>query len=206
MRLAAFRGLILPMIWAGLLALGTVPAFADGFTITLNFDERCNGVLNGFTGSVPMPCGMIPDPGPGGLTNVMFYNMLNPPGLVGGDVVILEPGSATAAVVSDLLRFDPNVQGGGVFVYSDIDEGATDLADIGFPGGYNTNLVTITEVGPEGSNGVSYTPTAGQPGFVGDASAPVEYDFISDVPEPTTGILLLAPLAALLLHRRKRTA
>ena len=55
-------------------------------------DENCNGTLNGFLGPQAEPCGFMNDPGPGGLFNVMTYDLLNPPGLVAGDVLMIEPG------------------------------------------------------------------------------------------------------------------
>jgi hypothetical protein len=204
MKPSALRGLVLLVTCTGLLFLVTPPAFAQ-FTVTLTFDENSNGWITSTGGSPQaLPCSEITDPGPGGLNNALFYSTLNPPGLVAGDVLIMEPSSTIQ--LSDLLRFDPNTLGGGVFVYSDIEAGVPpDLADIGFPTSYNTNILTINEIGPElGWNGVSYTPTAGQPGFVAGASGPVTYNFTSDdVPEPATGLLLLAPLAAFVLCRRK---
>jgi hypothetical protein len=211
MRPSALRGLAFLVTCTGLLFLVTPPAFAQ-FTVTLTFDENCNGSYRDSLGlSLALPCSQIPDPGPGGLNNALFYSMLNPPGLVAGDVLIMEPPSDT--LLSDILRFDPVTQGGGVFVYSDIDADSPPvLADIGFPTSYNTNTLTIDEGGVEGVwNGVIYRPTPGQPGFVAGSAGPVTYNFgpvpynfTSDAaPEPATGLLLLAPLAALVLRRRK---
>jgi hypothetical protein len=190
-------------ICAGLLFLAAAPAFAQS-TVTISFDENCTGLFENSNGSsFSLDCGPLNDPGPGGLSNALFYNMLNPPGLVAGDVFILEPNSQ---ILSDILRFDPNVQGGGVFVYSGL---GGDLADTGFPSDHNQNSVTVFEVGfGKGGQGVSYTPVDGQPGFVALSAGPVTYNLASDseVPEPATGLLLLAPLAAFALRRGKRTA
>src|SRR5215469_4944873 len=75
-------------------------------------DENCNGVLNGFLGPVAEPCGFMNDPGPGGLGNVMTYDLLNPPGLVAGDVLLIDP----PGFILDVIRFNPNQinPGGGV--------------------------------------------------------------------------------------------
>jgi uncharacterized repeat protein (TIGR01451 family) len=119
------------------------------------------------------------DPGPGGLSSVLFCGLDNPPGLVAGDVVINDPNGA----LSDLLRFNPSINGGGVFVYSTTGSGANAPADVGIPTQRNTNVVTVAENGTTLTS-ITYTPTAGQPGFVTGASGPVTYDFISDSPSP----------------------
>jgi hypothetical protein len=189
------------------LALGTAllpaPARAQGFTVTLRFDENCHGTLtNSNNLSAPLPCSFQADPGPGGLPAALFYDLLTPPGLVGGDLVVLE----NADLISDIIRWDPTIGTGGMFVYSDIsDLSDGDLADTGFPGGLNTNLVRLFEVGPEGDNGITYTPTQGQPGFVAGAAGPVTYIFISDapVPEPASAGLILLGGATVFFARRK---
>jgi hypothetical protein len=135
----------------------------------------------------------------------MFYDLLNPTGLVPGDVIVTE----NASFISDILRFSPSVGTGGVFVYSDMGPGdpADSLADIGFPTMLSTNFTFVPEVGPEGSNGIVYTPTAGQPGFITGSAGPVTYTFTSDstaVPEPgTVGVALLGA-AAMWMRRRSR--
>ena len=174
------------------------PGFAAFFG-HIAIDESCNGALSTPSGTVPLPCGTAPDPGPGGLSNAMFYNMLNPPGMVGGDVFILDPNSA---VLSDILRFDPTVQGGGVFVYSDLSH--LGPADIGFPSAFYTNSITAQELGNEFFSFVNYIPAAGQPGFIAGAPGIVSYSFISDVPEPAAGLLLVAGAALILISRYRK--
>lgn len=169
--------------------------------ITVRVDENCHGSIDGFLGLQPLGCSFTTDPGPGGLAGAMTYNLMNPPGLVGGDVVISEPGGS-----SDLIRFAPTVNGGSLFFYSDLDGGADALADIGLPTGRNTNLVTFTEASIPGGFGLIYTPTANQPGFVAGAALPVQYIFVSDstVPEPGTLILVGSAMGALIANRRRR--
>jgi PEP-CTERM motif len=90
--------------------------------------------------------------------------------------------------------------------YSDNAEGSDALADTGFPTASYANALTLTEVGPEGNNGITYTPLAGQPGFVAGAAGPVTYVIVSDaaVPEPATLTLLgLGAAGFLLIHRRQ---
>jgi hypothetical protein len=194
----------------GLLSSGS-EVFAQ-FSITITVDENGNGTFtntNGFFS--PLPAVAQQDPGPGGLPNALTYGLLNPPGLTAGDVVLLEPGSI--GLVSDIIRFNPTevVAGttGALVFYSDNQDGAADRADIGFPTALYTNAVTFFEVGPEGGpNGLTYTPTAGMPGFIAGAAGPVSYVIRSEVvPEP--GPMVLGGVATLIglgtaWARRKR--
>jgi hypothetical protein len=180
-------------------------------SIVINVDERGNGTINGFLGLQPLPSSIAPDPGPGGLAAALTYNLLNPPGLVAGDLLLLEPGNPNG-VLSDLIRFNPQQNGGSLVFYSDNLDGSTELADTGFPTAQYTNVLTLTEVGSEGINGFTYTPTAGQPGFVAGAAVPVTYVIASDVAAPEPSGLALCGTAALtgliisLIRRRKRAA
>jgi hypothetical protein len=195
---------------AALLSFGiTRPASAQ-FAITINVDEKGNGTLtntNGFFS--PLPAALLPDPGPGGLPAALTYGLLNPPGLVAGDLLMVEPG--LNGQISDIIRFNPQQNGGSLVFYSDTADGSDSLADVGFPTALYTNTSTFVEVGPEGANGLAYTPTAGQPGFVAGAAGPVTYDITSDaevntvVPEPGSLALLASgglPLVGLLRRRR----
>jgi hypothetical protein len=56
---------------------------------------------------------------------------------------------------------------GGLFFYSQ--SGGGTLADTGFPTSFFANVVTQVEVG----GGTTYTPIAGEPGFVSRAAGPV---------------------------------
>ena len=120
-----------------------------------------------------------------------------------GDVLVNEPGGG----LGDIIRFNttsfvPGSAGDMVF-YSALGGGS--LADTGFPTSRYANQATATEV-----NGIiTYTPTAGQPGFVAGASLPVEYVLVSDVPEPASLTMLgigAAALAGYVWRRRKQPA
>jgi hypothetical protein len=135
------------------------------------------------------------DPGPGGLSNVLAYDIFDSL-IVGGDVLLKDVGTNT---ISDVLRFDPGSRaplffGATLYFYSLSGPGFSNPADIGFPTAFNTNTVTIQEGSP-------YIPTAGQPGFPTDGGI-VSYGFVSDAtPEPGTFLLATIGIGLLVHHR-----
>jgi hypothetical protein len=196
-----------------LLVLGG--AASAQFHVDITVDENGNGHFTNTAGfDSSLPSGLRADPGPGGLASALTYDLLNPPGLVAGDLVLLEPSGG--GLISDVVRFNttsPFGAGAGSLVfYSDNLDGVDALADTGFPGATYTNVFTTTEVGPEGNNGFVYTPTAGQPGFVAGAAGPVIYHITSDTPAATPefgsvfslGGLLAASGAGVWMKRRRR--
>lgn len=184
MKLRLLFGVLAVLLWSR-------SAVQAQFIVTVTVDENGHGseVASG-DGMATLPSAQGQDPGPGGLANVLTYPNLN--AFVGaiptpGDLILNEPGGGQ----SDLLRFF----GSNLYFYSDNADGADSLADVGFPTMTQTNMLTETEVGPEGGpNGFTYTPTAGQPGF--NAIFPTTYVIISDaapavgVPEPSSLALL----------------
>jgi hypothetical protein len=123
--------------------------------------------------------------------------------VVPGDVGLLEPNDPTKSL-SDVLRFINSPAGVNqslLIFYSDFS--ATDpadaLADSGLP--FAPNALLINEIGPEGSNGALWSPA---PGLPGSNSAGVQYNIISDVPEPGAMSLLLSGVGVLFAIRRFR--
>jgi hypothetical protein len=189
------------------------PAGAQ-LSITISVDENGNGKLQNSTGfHSTLAASQMQDPGPGGLANALTYDLGNPPGLTAGDLLLRE--RARHEVISDIIRFNPNEVGPGggtgtLVFYSDLDGGVDSLADIGGPTELYVNAIALYELGPEGDNGITYTPTFGQPGFVSDAGGPVTYQIISDspvVPEPgSLSLLATGGLPLLGFLRRRRIA
>jgi hypothetical protein len=180
-----------------LLAIGTIsatfPAFVSGQTI-ITFDEKGNG----FGPDGPLPFTVAPDPFNG--VNTLVYTL--PFVVVTGDV---EFGQANDG--GDLLRFGgPNHN--QVWFFSDLEPGEVnpDLADVPqFPPASGINLWLDQETGPEGNNGLIYTPVV-QPrdplGYSAGFAPPnyaVQYVIISDGVAPEPSSLALASLGGLVL-------
>jgi len=169
----------------------------------ITFDENGNGNFAG----VPLNFALGPDPGPGGLPQVLNYFALPFAGTP-GDVRMhdaFEPGNPFL----DVIRFNGD---GRIFFYSDNVGGADALADTPSPPtAFYPNLVDIQEQGPEGGfQDAFYSPQPGQPGF--DPSFPT-YHIVSDgvVPEPTSLALVASGMLAIAsfsgaLRRRKSAA
>ena len=160
-------------------------------------DENGNGNFAG----VPLNFAVGPDPGPGGLPQVLNYFALPFAGTQ-GDVLMhdaFEPGNPFL----DVIRFNGD---GRIFFYSDNIGGADALADTPSPpSALYPNQVNIQEQGPEGGfQDAFYSPQPGQPGF--DPSFPT-YHIVSDgvVPEPASSSLIVTgALAAGCLFIRQR--
>jgi len=148
------------LLAAGLCILCSPAVQADPL---ITVDELGHGTIL-FAGGAPfvMPFALQSDPGPGGLASVLTYDLLGPPSLVAGDV-LLQDGAG--GPILDVIRFNPAGTGGAAYpasllFYSDNVDGFDSLGDTSSPpGAFYTNTVTILEVGSEGDNGEFYTPT-----------------------------------------------
>ena len=177
------------------LAVASSTSFAQ-FALTI---DEFGGSLNG----IPFTIG--PDPSGGVTTSPVLIYML-PFAVTPGDVILTEPGQPNGPN-SDIVRFwnPTGINQSEIIFYSDFS--ATDPADAPADVGLPTRLqpltsVSITEVGPEGNNGVVYLATLGLPGST--TFAPIQYNIISDVPEPGTGALLLSGVGLLFGIKRFR--
>jgi hypothetical protein len=107
-----------------------------------------------------------------------------------GDVILREPGTSET---SDLIRF---YEDGKIYFLSEFEAGEVnpEMADSVPPGmwgnvPHQALVAYFDEVGPEGGlNGLfNYRPTLFQPG----GGESIEYNIISDVPEPTSFVMFL---------------
>ncbi len=128
--------------------------------VTIAVNTLGTGSLNGPQGTLALAGLAAADPGPGGLSSVLTYPLLNPPSLVIGDVQLTDSSGVT-----ELIRFNPAGRGGPSYAaslvyYSDPSDGATHLVNTPTP---PTTLYPNVVSVPVGS---IYTPGRGQPGYV----------------------------------------
>jgi hypothetical protein len=177
--------------------------------ILITVDEDGNGTI--LSGGVIFPTRgvLMRDPGPGGLAAVLTYDLLGPPALVAGDVLLQD---GVGGPFLDVVRFNPRGTGGNpnypasLLFYSDNLDGFDNLGDTtGPPTQLYPNVRIIPEVGLEGNfDGAIYTPGPNDPGFV--PGFQVTYVLISDTPEPASLTLfgIGAVTAAVVAWRRRR--
>lgn len=178
--------------------IASTSSYAQIYTLDENGNSSGPGISPGILQPDPSG-GVAPAP-------VLVYTL--PFAAITGDVVLIEPGSPANGQFSDVVRFwnPTGVNATQVIFYSDVSttDPGDSLADAGLPVNL-INPVFINEVGPEGNNGAIYTPPPGGPGSIAGAVG-LQYNIISDVPEP--GALALAVLGGgtlLLTARRRQT-
>jgi hypothetical protein len=157
---------------------------------TLTLDEFGKADLNG----AALPPGVItPDPVSGIPT--LAYTLPFVP--MQGDVVLLEGPVAGGPTngLSDILRFEVTTNGQGMaFFFSDASavdppDAPADVLQMP-PVWTQFPAVFVQEVGPEGHNGALYGPAPpGAPGSL-PTGGQIQYNIISDVPEPSSAFLI----------------
>lgn len=132
----------------------------------------------------------------------ILYQLPFPLAFESGDVILAEP----QGLPSDLARFFNNLQDFGngtgignlIFMYSNIDSLPDSSDNIPIPTDRMFNVVTLPEVGPE--NGIQGTPYTAS---LLDGSS-ISYLLVSDVPEPSSILLVASGVLVLATLRRKR--
>ena len=200
----ALRSIARIVLAAALAVGGAAPLLAQSGNNPIIFlPENGVGTIQ-FPGAaaLPLPGVLAPDPGPGGRTSALTYNLLGPPSLVPGDLLLFD-----GDLLSDVIRFNPAGTAPGypasVVFYSALETVGGELADVGFPSAFYQNIVRMAE----GMLGVVYTPTANQPGYVAGFGVTYRIESLTAAPEPgsvvllATGLLVLVAAAAIRRHR-----
>ncbi len=192
------------LAFVGLVLLAAANATAQ-VTPIFTFDENGNGTFVDASGNAQPVSGVAAvDP----LSGYQAAVYTPPFAFFPGDVVLLEPGTSA---ISDLIRFEDD---GNIYFLSEIESGEThpDMADSVRPEDWAQILLQnpvkyFDETGPEeGVNGLfGYEPH--DPGTEPGVAMPiaVQYNMVSDVPEPTAFAMLLGfGVASLLSYGWRR--
>ena len=133
--------------------------------------------------------GLVIPSSPGGVLGLL-YNLQYV--VVPGTIVIQDNNPIDGNQISDIIVFTNTF----LFFASDGRDGLDAPADVPSFNPIDTSapVLTITEIGPEGSNLAQYTPGPGMPGY---NSINPTYTFFSDVPEPSPSLLFALALLGL---------
>ena len=125
---------------------------------SVTVDEDGNGTIV-FTippGIFPTPGVLRADPGPGGLSSALTYDLLGPhSGFVAGDLIVSHfnfqglPPTTSDVIRFNTLRLDATghiAYPDALVFYSDIDADGPKLADTGLPTALYTNQLTVFEI------------------------------------------------------------
>jgi hypothetical protein len=113
---------------------------------------------------IPLTGVLAADPATGGLSSALTFNLLGPPSLVAGDVLLVGPAGGLVGVA----RFNPAGTGSlgypaSLVYYSLGPEVGSCIADTGLPTAHYALTVSTPVVCP---TTLVYHPGAGQPGFI----------------------------------------
>jgi hypothetical protein len=195
-------GFVCAAVLAFAAAQSAIAGNANPLTVDITVHEDGTGTFMNSNGvNQPLVSAQQQDPGPGGLANALTFGLLSAPGLVAGDLFLIDP---VTMALSDVIRFNPTElipgQSPGDLVFYSI-AGGGQLADTGFPSANYANTFSLIE-NPLGAT--VYTPTAGQPGFIAVVPGAATYHIFSEeiaasgVPE-TGGTMAFMGLALLAL-------
>lgn len=187
------------IVAAGMVAALCAPAMANAAPSVVQFYVGQDGYgsvtsLDGYTQGISASVGN--DPGPGGSAAALIYDLAIPPDLTYGDVLV----NNQAGQLAEVLRFEAaagTCTGGCLVLYSAVGSGTAGSGTT-LPSSFLSDTITVS-LTSQGT--VSYTPSAGQPGYIS-----VGVSYAAAVPEPTTaGLFLMGTLAAGAMARRRRS-
>jgi len=175
------------VLWACLLA--AAPAHAS----LIQFDQFGNGLND----STPLPASFTTYDNGGNPVQALTYTL--PFSGVAGDLILTDPNFSDLPLEVLIFPGDGTVQ----FFAGNLPNSLAFLPSP--PALDSSNLIFVSDVGPEDTNFATYTPTDGQPGF--DASNPtfLIYNGVDGLPAPEPNLAGAVILAMVLGWVARRT-